>query len=78
MSAGRIAQHRNYGELMARHERDRKIRHVVRVFVYFLIILAIIILFVMVKRIERKATMKTPPATSWNMHPAPPSSNEMS
>ena len=59
MSSGRIAQHRNYGELMERHERDVRIKRVVRVFVYFLIILAMLIIFLVVKRWESNDSSAT-------------------
>ena len=54
LSSGRIAQHRNYGELMAIHERDKKIKRVTRVFVYFLIVVVLICLFFIVRRWEIK------------------------
>lgn len=54
MSSGRIAQHRNYGELMARHEKEVRIKRVFRVFMYFLIILFMIILFLIVKQLQQK------------------------
>ena len=54
MSAGRIAQHRNYGDIMARHERDQKIKRIARVFTYFIIVLVIILLFYVVRIWERK------------------------
>ncbi|MDH4089051.1 MAG: hypothetical protein OEV74_17665 [Cyclobacteriaceae bacterium] len=64
MSSGRIAQHRNYGEIMARHERDIKIRRTVRVFLYFLIIAFLLVLFIMVKRWEQKQG-KVKEKTAW-------------
>jgi hypothetical protein len=64
MSSGRIAQHRNYGDIMARHERDVRIKRVLRIFTYFLIAAAIVILFFMVKRIETKSTPKERPTQS--------------
>jgi hypothetical protein len=56
MSSGRIAQHRNYGDIMERHERDIRIRRVVKAFIFFLIILALLIVFVIVSRLEEKET----------------------
>jgi len=50
MNSGRIASHRNYGKLMATHERDQKIRRVTRIVIYFLLIAFFIILFIMVSR----------------------------
>jgi hypothetical protein len=60
MSSGRIAQHRNYSDIMARHERDIRIRRIVKVFVFFLIILTLLILFVIVSRLEEKETTGKP------------------
>jgi len=54
MSSGRIAQHRNYSDIMERHERDIRIRRVVKTFIYFLIIAALLIVFVVVRRWEEK------------------------
>ena len=54
MSSGRIAQHRNYGELMERHERDIRLRRIVKTFIYFLIIVALLIMIVIVRRWEEK------------------------
>jgi large-conductance mechanosensitive channel len=53
---------------MARHERDQKIRRVVRVFLYFLIISFLLILFVIVKRWEQKQSTKNTTPTA--MHAA--------
>lgn len=60
MSSGRIAQHRNYSDIMERHERDVRIRRVVKAFIFFLIILALLILFVIVSRLEQKETTGNP------------------
>ena len=57
ISSGRIAQHRNYGDIMARHEREQKIKRIARVFTYFIIILAIILLFYAVRIWERRQSM---------------------
>jgi large-conductance mechanosensitive channel len=54
MSSGRIAQHRNYGELMARHEKEIRIKRIIRLFIYFLIIAFMIVVFFMVSRIQEK------------------------
>ena len=54
MSSGRIAQHRNYGELMARHERDVKMTRLFRLFTYFVIAAILIIIFFMVRFWERR------------------------
>lgn len=66
MSAGRIAQHRNYSELMARHEREVKLKRVMKIFIYFLIIAFLVIIFIMVARWEKRENFKeqNPKATS--------------
>jgi len=58
MNAGRIAQHRNYGELMARHERDVKVRRITKVVIYFLIIAFLLIIFLIVTRWEKRENLK--------------------
>jgi large-conductance mechanosensitive channel len=60
MSSGRIAQHRNYGELMARHEKEVRIKRIIRVFTYFLIIAFMIILFLMVRQVQEKKSPREP------------------
>ncbi len=60
MSSGRIAQHRNYGDIMARHERDIRIKRVIKIFAYFLVILFAIILFFMVRSWEQKLGVEQP------------------
>jgi preprotein translocase subunit SecG len=58
MSSGRIAQHRNYGELMRQHEHDVKFKRIFKVFTYFLVILFIVILLVIVMRWEKRSSKK--------------------
>lgn len=59
MSAGRIARHRNYADLMQRHERDTKLRRILKVFTYFLVILFIIIILIIVIRWEKRSEQKS-------------------
>ena len=54
MSSGRIARHRNYSELMRQHDKDVRLKRVLRVFTYFLIILFLLILLLIVVRWEQK------------------------
>lgn len=63
ISSGRIAQHRNYGDIMARHERDQKIKRIARIFTYFIIILVIILLFYVVRIWERRQAQPKSPTT---------------
>lgn len=64
MSSGRIAQHRNYGELMARHEKEQRLKRISRMFIYFLIILFMIILFLFVREWEKSQREKQKTKTS--------------
>jgi uncharacterized oligopeptide transporter (OPT) family protein len=54
MSSGRIAQHRNFGWVMAAHEREQKLRRIVRIVIYFVIILFLVVLFLMVTRWQKQ------------------------
>lgn len=60
MNPGRIASHRNYGRLMAAHERDQKIRRITRIVVYFLLVAFFVILFIMVSRWGGQSTQPEP------------------
>ena len=64
MSSGRIAQHRNYGDIMARHERDIRIRRISRIFIYFTIIAFLILLFLLVRRWEANTEPKGKQSTA--------------
>jgi preprotein translocase subunit SecG len=66
MSTGRIARHRNYTELMRQHDRDVKLKRVLRVFIYFLVVLFLVIILIIVLRWEKRATQKnTQASTEW-------------
>jgi preprotein translocase subunit SecG len=60
MSAGRIARHRNYSTLMRQHEKDIKIKRIIRVFIYFLVILFFVIILAIVIRWEKRSTENPP------------------
>ena len=64
MSSGRIAQHRNYGDIMARHERDIKLRRISRIFIYFIIIAFLILIFLLVRRWEENTEPKAKHSTA--------------
>jgi hypothetical protein len=59
MSAGNIARHRNYGELLDRHAREQKLKRIFRLFIYFATAAFLIILFIIVMRWEKRAARKT-------------------
>ena len=71
MSSGRIAQHRNYGELMARHEKEQRIKRISRMFIYFLIILFMILLFLFVREWESSQKDRQDAKTSVAMNLTP-------
>lgn len=54
MTAGNIARHRNYGDIMERHERDQKWKRMFKVFIYFLIAAFFTIVLVIVVRWEQR------------------------
>ena len=60
MTSGRIAQHRNYGDVMARHERDVRVKRVIRVFIYFLVAAFFIVVYFMFRQWQPKEKPSTP------------------
>ena len=71
MSSGKIAQHRNYGDIMSRHERDLKLKRITRIFIYFIIILVLILVFLFVQRWEEKQGPTDKPSTTYIRHDSP-------
>lgn len=59
MSSGRIARHRNYSELMRQHDKEVRLKRVLRVFTYFLIILFLLIILLIIIRWEGKQRSKS-------------------
>ncbi|HWA34676.1 MAG TPA: hypothetical protein VG737_11125 [Cyclobacteriaceae bacterium] len=57
---------RNYGAVLQRHEREKRLKMLLKVFSYLFIIFIFIVLIVIVVRIEKKAGKK---ATT-NLHSA--------
>jgi len=47
---------RNYGAVMQRHEEEKRVKKLVRVFGYFLVIAILIVLIVIVIRVEKKVS----------------------
>ncbi|GCC51721.1 hypothetical protein SanaruYs_19500 [Chryseotalea sanaruensis] len=54
MTTGNIARHRNYGDIMERHERDQKWKRMFKVFIYFLIAAFLTIILIIVLRWEQR------------------------
>jgi hypothetical protein len=55
---------RNYGSVLKQHEEEKRIKLIVRIFTFFLIIAALVLLFVVVTRWEKK---QEKPATKTSM-----------
>ena len=49
---------RNYGAVLERHEKEKRIKKILRVFAYFFIILIVVMMIVIVVRVERKFVKK--------------------
>ena len=67
MSEGRFARYKNYSDLIARHERDRRAKLMIRLFIYsivitFLLILAIIFMVVKWQRSSLPEKQNNPPS----------------
>lgn len=58
---------RNYGAILKEHEEEKRIKKIVKVFTYFMIIAFIVILFVIVSRWEKRQSEKkiAPTETSY-------------
>ena len=58
MQSGNIARHRNYGEILARHDRDQKLKRIFKLFGYFLAAAFLILLLVIIIRWEQRKKEK--------------------
>jgi hypothetical protein len=59
MGARGAERFRNYGEVLDRHEREQRIRKIIRVFTFIFIIMIVVMLIVIVVRVERRMDRKT-------------------
>lgn len=60
---------RNYGDLLERHEKEMRLKKILRVFALFFIILILIVLIVIVVRVEKRASKKTTSYTTSTHQP---------
>jgi len=51
---------RNYGAVLQRHEQEMRMKKIIRVFGFFLVILILVLMLVIIYRVERKVTPKKP------------------
>ncbi len=52
---------RNYDAVLRQHEQEKRMKKIVRVFTFFVLIAGIIVLYVMVNRWEKKVKNKEAP-----------------
>lgn len=60
MTARGAERFRNYGAVLQRHEQEMRVRKIIRVFGYFLVILILVLMLVIVYRIERRVSPAKP------------------
>lgn len=58
MSARGSERYRNYGSVLKQHGEGKKIKTITRIFTFFFIIIALILVFIVVSRWEEKQTNK--------------------
>lgn len=58
MTARGTERFRNYGAVLERHEKEKRIKKILRVFGFFLIILIVVMMIVIVVRVERRTIKK--------------------
>lgn len=45
---------KNYGSVLQQHEQDKRMKKIVKVFTYFLVIAILVLLYIIVQRLENK------------------------
>jgi len=58
MSARGSERYRNYSSVLKQHAEGKRLKTVTRIFTFFLIIIALILMFIVVSRWEEKQTIK--------------------
>jgi uncharacterized membrane protein len=56
-------RYRNYGAVLKQHEEMKRMKVITRIFTFFLIIAALVIIFITISRWEKKNQDKTNPKT---------------
>lgn len=57
---------KNYGAVLKQHEDEKRMKKIVRVFTFFLLIVLAVVLIVMVNRWEKKVGSRGSEVRSWN------------
>lgn len=63
--AAGASRFRNYGNVLERHEKEMRIKKLIRVFTYFAIILIIVMLLIIVSRTAERLENDSGPRTSF-------------
>jgi hypothetical protein len=58
--SGNASRFRNYGNVLDRHEKEMRIKKLIRVFSYFAIILIVVMLIIILWRAEKRFEQKSP------------------
>jgi hypothetical protein len=56
---------RNYGAVLQRHERDTRLKQIIRVFTLFAIVLVLVMLIIIVTRIEKRTQSPQPTSSTF-------------
>lgn len=70
MTAGGSSRFRNYGDVLQRHEREQRIKKLVKVFTMFAIILIVVMLLIIVIRTEKKIEKRKTTTSNVSIIPA--------
>lgn len=60
-------RYRNYGAVLERHEKEKRMKTILKVFSMLFIIFIIIVLIVIVARVEKKASKKSASITTQSL-----------
>src|SRR5678816_2175190 len=64
--ASGASRFRNYGTVLERHEKEVRLKKIIRVFTYFAIILIVVMLIIIVSRTADRLEKESPRGTSFN------------
>jgi hypothetical protein len=64
--AAGASRFRNYGNVLERHEKEVRLKKLIRVFTYFAIILIVVMLLIIVSRTADRLEKESAPGTSLN------------
>lgn len=59
-------RYRNYGAVLQQHEKEMRIKKMLKVFTFFLVLLIVLVLIFIIDRVGEKASRKTVSQTGMN------------